>query len=499
MAKSGIGRYSVIIGIGVLLSAEMEVNAQTVVPKFEPVQPDVFSHNMALSNAWGDFDNDGDLDLSVSFKTGDIRLYRNDNGQFINIGPEMGLPQGGKETRSIAWGDFNEDGFLDLYVGSNQNGNELYRSNGAKSFTEVGVALGVDVPKVSTRQISWIDFDNDGTVDLFVADRVGKNHLFKNENGRFTDISEKTGLDDGRPTVGACWFDYNGDGLLDLFLANQSGTTDALYKNMGGTFVDVAPMLGMEGEKRTTDEGGVDCTVGDYDNDGDFDLFVANYGRNYLYENDGAGGFREVSESLGISGNDHLVGASWGDYDNDGNIDLYATGYTGPADNRKPVDRLFHNNGGAFTEIDISSSPLNGADHGIQWADFDRDGDLDISLTEGYNVKGRHPLLRNMLPNDDSHRSLQVEVLDSSGRPSRAGAEVRLYDMDGKLLATRLVSTGDGYNSHSNMPVHFGLGGVNKVTVDVTYLTADGRKSQTLKGISADEYRGGILKVMESN
>lgn len=497
MAKNENGKFSVILTASVLLSAVVEVNAQTVAPRFEPVQPNVFSHNMALSNAWGDFDNDGDLDLAISFKTGDVRLYRNDNGQFSNIGPEMGLPQGGKETRSIAWGDYNEDGFLDLYVGSNQNGNELYRSNGAKNFTEVGVVLGVDVPNVSTRQISWIDFDNDGTVDLFVADRVGKNHLFKNEKGRFTDISEKTGLDDARPTVGACWFDYNGDGLLDLFLANQSGTTDALYKNMGGTFVDVAPMLGMEGEKRTTEEGGVDCTVGDYDNDGDFDLFVANYGRNYLYENDGAGGFREVSESLGISGDDHLVGASWGDYDNDGYLDLYATGYTGPADNRRPVDRLFHNDGGTFTEVDISSSPLNGADHGIQWADFDKDGDLDISLTEGYNVKGRHPLLKNMLPNDDNHRSLQVEVLDSAGRPSRAGAEVRLYDMAGKLLATRLVQTGDGYNSHSNMPVHFGLGGVDKVTVEANFLTADGRKSQTLKDISADDYRGRALKVMQ--
>ncbi|HRW30959.1 MAG TPA: VCBS repeat-containing protein, partial [Emcibacteraceae bacterium] len=128
MAKIGIGKFLGIIGIGVLLSAAMEVNAQSVAPKFEPVQPDVFSHNMALSNAWGDFDNDGDLDLAISFKTGDIRLYRNDNGMFTNIGPEMGLPQAGKETRSIAWGDFNEDGFLDLYVGSNQNGNELYRS-----------------------------------------------------------------------------------------------------------------------------------------------------------------------------------------------------------------------------------------------------------------------------------------------------------------------------------------------------------------------------------
>lgn len=474
-------------------------NAQVSAPVFSAVQPETFSDNMALSNAWGDFDNDGDLDLAISFKTGDVRLYENIQGTFNNVGPEVGLPTEGKETRSIAWGDYNADGYLDLYVGSNRNGNELYRNDLGKKFTEVGSALGVDIPHVSTRQISWIDYDNNGTIDLFVADRVGANYLFRNDNGTFVDVSKKVGLADERPTVGACWFDYDKDGFLDLFLANQSGTTDALYKNDGGTFSDIAHELGMEGDKRRNDQGGVDCAVGDYDNDGDFDLFVANYGRNYLYENDGSGGFSEVSEEMGIKGDNHMVGASWGDYDNDGYLDLYVAGYKGPADNRIPVDRLFHNEGGGFREIMTAGTPLSGADHGIQWADFDGDGDLDISLTEGYNIKGHHPLLSNELTAEQAKSSLQIEVLDGSGLKSRAGAEVMLYDNTGTLLGSRMVSTGDGYNSHSSGPVHFGLANMGPLTVEVTFLTGNGRKTQNLDNVNPADFYGQSLEIKQNN
>ncbi len=471
--------------------------AADVAPMFTAVQPDTFGDSMALSNAWGDYDNDGDLDLVISFKTGDIRLYQNSDGVFENVGPSLGLPTSGKETRSIAWGDYNGDGYLDIYIGSNRNGNELYRNNAGQSFTEVGVSLGVDIPHVSSRQISWIDYDSDGDVDLFVADRVGENYLFRNDDALFTDVSKVTGLNDARPTVGACWFDYDGDGLLDLFLANQSGSKDALYKNNGGVFEDLADALGVGGDERTPRQGGVDCTVGDFDNDGDFDLFVANYGRNYLYRNDGNGGFEEVSEALGISGDDLMVGASFGDYNNDGFIDLYVAGYDGPADNRRPVDRLFKGDGASFYEIDISNSPLNGADHGVQWGDYDLDGDLDISLTEGYNILGHHPLLRNELVDEVKVRSLQVTVLDRNGLPSRAGAEVRLYDNEGSLLASRLVATGDGYNSHSNMPVHFGLKTLQQVTVEVTFQTPSGPVKQRLNDVDPSQYISTTLTVKQ--
>lgn len=471
--------------------------AQTSFPDFIRIQGDTFGGNMALSNAWGDYDNDGDLDLIVSFKTGDIRLYNNEFGQFTNVGPALGLPTGGKERRSIAWGDYDGDGFLDLYVGSNRQGNELYHNDKSQGFTDVTATMGVATPEVSARQISWIDYDNNGTLDLFVADRVGANRLFSNIDGSFDEVAGSLNLDDSRATVGACWFDYNSDGLLDLFLANQGVGKDALYRNDNGTFTDIAAELNMEGGVRVRGDGGVDCTVGDYNNDGYLDLFVATYGINKLYRNTGEGGFDEVSEQMGIAGSDHMVGASWGDADNDGLLDLFAAGYHDHDGYRTPHDRVFHNQGTTFLEIDTHRHPLNGADHGIQWADFDLDGDLDLSLTEGYNLAGRHPVLKNNLDMTSQTQSLQVSVLDSGGIANKAGSEVRVFDTSGKLLGTRLVTTGDGYNSQSNQPVHFGLGGTAEVHVEVTFLTQGGRSTQRIENIRPQEFIGVPLKIIQ--
>ena len=489
--------FSTLLPCLIFFLAIGNVSAQQAIPEFSRTQPDTFGGNMALSNAWGDYDNDGDLDLAISFKTGDIRLYNNELGGFTNVGPVLGLPTGGKERRAIAGGDYDGDSFLDLYIGSNRQGNELFHNDKSQSFTEVTNEYGVDIPRVSTRQISWVDYDNSGTLDLFVADRVGNNVLFSNVDGKFVDVSTDVGLADPRATVGACWFDYNQDGLLDLFLANQGTDKDALYRNNDGNFIDVAGQLDMEGGYRERSDGGVDCSVGDFNNDGHFDLFVATYGINKLYRNNGDSSFAEVSNGLGISGNDHMVGASWGDYDNDGLLDLFAVGYHDDDGVRSPHDRLFHNVGETFQELDLKKTALNGADHGVQWADFDGDGDLDVSLTEGYNIAGRHPLVRNNLASALSAQSLQVSVSDQQGVLNRAGAEVRVYNRQGALLGLRLVTTGDGYNSHSNQPVHFGLPDNEVLTVEVTFLTATGRMTQRYENIRLDDYIGRTLKVRQ--
>ena len=229
----------------------------------------------------------------------------------------------------------------------------------------------------------------------------------------------------------------------------------------------------MHQPERTLAEGGVGCTVGDYDNDGWLDLFVATYGPTLLYRNLGGGKFREVAEESGLRHDLHAVGASWGDVDNDGDLDLFVAAYV---DGEESWSRahLFRNEDGKFTDVLGEGSPLLAADHGVQWADYDRDGDLDLSLTDTFPDDGRHRLLRNDMPVAQGRRSLQVRVLDRAGRATRNGAEVRLYDGDGKLLGTRIVPTGDGYGSQSDVPVHFGLGGGTTVDVKVTFLTRAG-------------------------
>ncbi|MEC3909383.1 CRTAC1 family protein [Sphingobium sp. CR2-8] len=470
-------------------------------PPFTSIQPTDFAIAGSLSNSWADFDKDGDLDLAVSLKGGDIRLYRNDKGKFVNIGPALGLPSSGPEMRGVAWGDYDGDGWVDLLGGATMPDqlSLVFHNQGGKKFTNVAPELGLTIPGRSARQSSWLDYDNDGDLDLYASNRIGPNALFRNDNGKFVQIFAGTSVSDPRPTVGACWFDADRDGDLDLFLANQSGATDALWRNDGDSFTDIAAQAGVDNPGRTKEEGGVGCAVGDYDNDGYLDLFVPNYGVNALYHNNRDGTFSNLAKAMGVGIDNHAVGAVWGDYDNDGFIDLFVTSYHGERNQQQPKDSLFHNDGGkGFTQVLTETSKLNVGDHGVQWVDYDADGAIDLSVMRGYTDKGGHFLFRNAMPKAEARRSLSVTVLDASGHFTKMGSEVRLLDKTGKILATRQVSTGDGYNSENAAPVHFGLTSLAPVTVEVTFMGKNGRTVQTIPSVSPAKYAGKSLVVRQN-
>ena len=463
---------------------------------FVPVQPELFAASGGQPNCWADFDNDGDLDLFVGFKA-DLpnRLYRNDHGKFTEIGADLGMADL-PDTRAAAWGDFNADGHIDLYVGfSRRSGtsNKLYRNEGdGKHFIDIAREMGVDV-KGETRQISWIDFDNDGRVDLFVAFRDAPNMLFHNEGNRFVEVAKDMGVDDPRKTVGAVWFDYNLDGRLDLFVANQDGTLNGLFRNDGSRFVDVAHEMGMDAAGRPSTSGSNGPSVIDYNNDGHLDLFVAGYGANFLFKNDGRGNFTDVAPALGVAGGEKATPSNWGDYDNDGRPDVYVSSYIDKAVNEK--DYLFHNDGDRFTNVLPPEFMKHGATHGIQWADFDGDGALDLAIANN-NPGGTHYLYRNTLPAERARRSLQVLVLDERGRYTRAGSEVRIYAPGTRtVLGSRLVDTGSGYCSQNVMPVHFGLPRGGRVDVEVTTMTKDGRRITRVANVDPNKLSRRMLVV----
>src|SRR5262245_61981378 len=447
-------------------------------PSFELIQPELFAVTGGQPSCWADYDGDGDLDLFVGFKDAVAnRLYKNDGGKFVEVAAEAGVADL-TDTRAAAWGDFNGDGKLELYVGFTRRSgvaNKLYRYDNGK-FVDIAKDLGVDV-KGETRQVSFVDFDNDGKIDLFIAFRDAPNVLFKNDGNRFVDVAKEMGVDDPRKTVGAVWFDMNDDGRLDLFVANQDGTLNGLWRNDGSKFVDVAHELGMDADGRPANFGSNGPSVADYDNDGRFDLFVAGYGRNFLYHNEGGGRFNDVAAAMGVAGGDRATPSSWGDYDNDGRPDLYVSSYIDRPVNEK--DFLFHHDGAKFSDAMIELIAKHGATHGVQWVDFDGDGALDLSLANN-NPNGGHYLFRNTMPAAQARRSIQVSVVDQQGHATRAGSEVRVYAPGTrKVLGGRLVDTGGGYCSQSVVPVHIGLpenlpGG--KVDVEVTTMTKSGRK-----------------------
>ena len=149
------------------------------------------------------------------------------------------------------------------------------------------------------------------------------NRLFRNDRGKFVDVTSESGIGDTRRTVSAVWWDFDRDGDLDVFVANQEGDANGLFRQHLGRFEDVALASGVAGTPRPKEDGGVGPSLADFDLDGDFDVFVANYGPSALYRNEGGARFVDVAREGGIDLRGHGVTSAWGDIDNDGRPDLY--------------------------------------------------------------------------------------------------------------------------------------------------------------------------------
>lgn len=473
---------------------EAPVAEPVLAPALAPVQPELFAAPGAWPNAWADYDGDGDLDLFVGFSETPNRLYRNDGGSFTDVAAEVGLADV-EATRAAAWGDFDLDGDVDLYVGFDPGGppNRLYRNDADAGFVDVAREVGLD-HRGQTRQPTFIDYDGDGDLDLFVAFRDGPNRLARNDGEVFTDVTETAGIGDARRSVGAAWFDVDDDGDLDLFVANQEGDEDALYRNRGdGTFEDVASELGMHRPGRSAEQGSVGVALSDADNDGDIDLFVASYGPDVLWQNQGDGTFVDVAPGTPLAADHHSVGAAWGDYDNDGWADVYVATFLSAEP--EAADHLFRNAGGVFEDVTPEAVLAKGASHAVSWADHDLDGDLDLALTN-VSAGGAHPLYRNDLDPARAGRSLQIGVVDTEGRWTRAGATITVQSESGDWVGSRVLDSGGGYNAQSVMPTHVGLPpGVERVSVTVTWFERGQKRWSTVSGVAPQDFRSDWVRL----
>jgi hypothetical protein len=492
---------ALILTAAVIISTDQAGRNAEWRPSFELVQGELFSATGANTNAWADVDNDGDLDYFVGFRGQPSRFYRNENGRFVNgwsafAEATSGSASADPEVRASAWGDFDADGDADLYVGFSDPTipARVYRNdNRGTRFIDVAGEIGLAVSGVS-RQAAWIDYDGDGDLDFFAAFRDGPNRLFRNDRGTYSDVTAATSIGDTRRTVGAVWWDADRDGDLDLFTANQEGDANGWYQQDQGRFADAAAAAGITGTPRPKADGGVGRSVADFDGDGDFDLFVANYGPSALYRKEEGIRFADVARERGIDLRGHGVTSAWGDVDNDGRPDLYVANFLAG----QPLYRdALLINGARFVEA-LPDGLLNkDATHGVRFVDFDRDGRLDLSLTNNDPAGGGHPLWRNTAT--PRGRSIAIDVTDRNARRTRAGSEVRAYRAGTReLLSSGLVDSGSGYCSQSEMPVHLGIpsSSAGRVDIEIVTMLGGARHLSVVRDIDPDRYRGRVLRVI---
>ncbi|MBI4324165.1 MAG: CRTAC1 family protein, partial [Chloroflexi bacterium] len=267
---------------------------------------------------WADYDNDGHPDLFVLRHGGSGLLYHNNgNGAFAEVGGDT-LANNGAYAHGCAWGDYDQDGFIDLFV-TNYEHNFLLRNNGYGKLAEIRDGV-LTIGSSDPIGCVWGDYDNDGDLDLFVATHTGNDLLYQNlGQGAFAAVTADKFPSASDDSHGCAWGDYNNDGFLDLFVANAG--QDFLYRNnRDGSFTRIT-----EGPVVTDGASSSGCAWADYDNDGFLDLFVATAKNDLLYRNNGDGSFAKITEGSLVNDSAVSQGCAWADYDNDGFLDLFVS------------------------------------------------------------------------------------------------------------------------------------------------------------------------------
>jgi hypothetical protein len=490
-----------------------------------------------------DYNNDGLLDifftngaeipsLEKSNPSFHNKLFRNNgDGTFTDVTERAGLAGVGY-SMGVAAGDYDNDGFVDLYV-TGFNRNQLFHNNGDGTFTDrtgkAGVGGVLKQGKPWSVAAGWIDYNNDGLLDLFVVNyldyslsrahscktgnivdycspdeyRGTPNILYRNNgDGTFTDVSQQSHISQySGKGMGVAFADYDGDGFTDIFVSNDSIPNFLLHNNGDGTFTDAGLQAGVAYNENGKAVAGMGTDFRDIDNDGMPDIFLtAMYGDSFpLYRNPGKGPFEDVTETTGIAAMTSRFTA-WGtgifDFDNDGNKDVFAAG-SAILDNSMevnhkpyPLPNFLYRNLGNMRFKDVSgeagaSFSVPAAHRGAAFGDLNNDGKIDIVVTV---LNGEPQLLMNRSQNHNHW--IILKLIGVTDNRDGLGTRVKITTANG--VQYNEATTAVGYNSSSDKRVYFGL--QNATVVDQIELVWPTGVKQVLNHVPADQ----ILTIVQS-
>jgi hypothetical protein len=466
--------------------------------------------------AFFDYDQDGWLDIYLTNglrldekwpagKEPRSHLFKNNrDGTFADVTDRSGLGQVGWQT-GICVGDYDNDGWDDIFCGF-WGHNALFHNNGDGTFTDVTHKAGLYNQRVRwTSGSTWLDYDRDGWLDLFVANFVefdiskvpapregncqwmglpemcgprglpaGSNLLFHNNgNGTFSDVSEKAGILKPGPrySITPVSYDFDNDGWPDIYVAVDSMPSLFFHNNHDGTFTDRGVEAGCALNDDGHEQAGMGVAVGDYDCDGNLDIFKTNFSHDTsdLYHNNGDGTFADKTYASGLALNAQYVG--WGDgfvdYDNDGWLDIIQiNGHVYPDVEKSHLAQfkqprvVYRNLGnGTFKDVSAQMGPgiaQNYSSRGAAFGDYDNDGDIDVLVL---NMNDPPSLLRN--DGGNRHNWIKIKLIGTRCNRTAIGARVQV-SIAGHTQMDE-VHSGDSVMSQSDLRLHFGVGEAKKI------------------------------------